>query len=162
MNPTRKKRIYLIFFIILGVSVSIAFALVALKENINLFYSPTQIVNGEAPVGKNIRAGGMVKLGSVTRDKESLDIQFTVTDYEEDVIIKYNGILPDLFREGQGIVALGELNSNNILVANQVLAKHDETYMPPEVKQALKESANSNDVKTNSTSISYEGLDYDS
>ena len=162
MNPTRKKRIYLIFFIILGVSVSIAVALVALKENINLFYSPTQIVNGEAPVGKNIRAGGMVKLGSVTRDKESLDIQFTVTDYEEDVIIKYNGILPDLFREGQGIVALGELNSNNILVANQVLAKHDETYMPPEVKQALKESANSNDVKTNSTSISYEGLDYDS
>jgi cytochrome c-type biogenesis protein CcmE len=112
-----------------------------LTKNINLFYTPVQIAAGEAPEGARIRAGGMVVEGSVTRDKTSLAIYFQLTDYEAKVNVEFTGILPDLFREGQGIVALGRLNENNVLVADEVLAKHDENYMPPEVAYALENAA---------------------
>ncbi|AOE86476.1 cytochrome c maturation protein CcmE [Pseudomonas sp. TCU-HL1] len=140
MNPVRKKRLYIIIAILAGVGIAVALALSALQQNINLFYTPTQIANGEAPQDTRIRAGGMVEKGSVQRSGDSLDVQFVVTDFAKSVTIRYHGILPDLFREGQGIVALGKLNADGVLVADEVLAKHDENYMPPEVTKALKES----------------------
>ncbi|GLZ85963.1 cytochrome c maturation protein CcmE [Pseudomonas sp. BN414] len=140
MNPVRKKRLFIILAIVAGVGIAVALALSALQQNINLFYTPTQIANGEAPQDTRIRAGGMVEKGSVQRSGDSLDVQFVVTDFAKSVTIRYHGILPDLFREGQGIVALGKLNGDGVLVADEVLAKHDENYMPPEVTKALKES----------------------
>lgn len=140
MNPLRKKRLLIIGAILAGVALAVGLALSALQENINLFYTPTQIANGEAPHGKRIRAGGMVVKGSLQRSADSLDVRFVVTDFDKSVPITYRGILPDLFREGQGIVALGEINDQGVVVADQVLAKHDEKYMPPEVTKALKDS----------------------
>lgn len=140
MNPLRKKRLLIIVAILAGVSIAVTLALSALKENINLFYTPTQIANGEAPLGTRIRAGGMVEKGSLQRSTDSLDVKFVVTDFNKAVTITYRGILPDLFREGQGIVALGKLTADGVVVADEVLAKHDEKYMPPEVTKALKES----------------------
>jgi len=140
VNPQRKKRLYLILGLLVGVAIAVGFALSALQQNINLFYTPTQIANGEAPLDTRIRAGGMVEKGSVQRSSDSLDVRFVVTDFNKSVPITYRGILPDLFREGQGIVALGKLNADGVVVADEVLAKHDEKYMPPEVTKALKES----------------------
>jgi cytochrome c-type biogenesis protein CcmE len=140
VNPVRKKRLFIILAILAGVGVAVTLALSALQENINLFYTPTQIAAGEAPEGTRIRAGGLVENGSVSRSKDSLTVTFRVTDNNETVTIQYQGILPDLFREGQGIVALGRVNADNVLVADEVLAKHDENYMPPEVTQALEKS----------------------
>ncbi|WP_407315894.1 cytochrome c maturation protein CcmE [Pseudomonas sp. nanlin1] len=141
MKPHRKKRLLIILALLAGVSLALGLALSALQENINLFYTPTQIANGEAPLDKRIRAGGMVEKGSLQRSADSLDVRFVVTDFNREVTITYRGILPDLFREGQGIVALGKLDDNGVVVADEVLAKHDEKYMPPEVSQALKDSA---------------------
>ena len=133
MHPQRKKKLGLIMLVVLGVGVAVGLALSALQQNINLFYTPTQI----APVDTRIRAGGLVVEGSVQRAPDTLEVQFAVTDGDKQVLIAYSGILPDLFREGQGIVALGRLNENRMLVADEVLAKHDEEYMPPEVAQAM-------------------------
>jgi cytochrome c-type biogenesis protein CcmE len=140
VNPVRKKRLYIVLAIIAGVGIAVALALSALQQNINLFYTPTQIANGEAPQDTRIRAGGLVEEGSVTRSKDSLETDFVVTDGAKSVTIRYSGILPDLFREGQGIVAMGKLDTNGVLIADEVLAKHDENYMPPEVMQALEQS----------------------
>ncbi|SDK02980.1 cytochrome c-type biogenesis protein CcmE [Pseudomonas delhiensis] len=140
MNPVRKKRLFIVLAIVAGVGVAVALALSALQQNINLFYTPTQIANGEAPHDTRIRAGGMVEKGSLKRSADSLDVEFVVTDFAREVTVKYRGILPDLFREGQGIVALGKLDENGVLTADEVLAKHDEKYMPPEVTKALKDS----------------------
>jgi len=140
VNPLRKKRLLIILAILAGVSIAVALALSALQQNINLFYTPTQIANGEAPHDTRIRAGGMVAKDSLKRTGDSLDVEFVVTDFAKNVTIRYRGILPDLFREGQGIVALGKLNAEGVLIADEVLAKHDENYMPPEVTKALKES----------------------
>ncbi|GIZ12144.1 cytochrome c maturation protein CcmE [Pseudomonas sp. NCCP-436] len=140
MNPVRKKRLYVVLAILCGVSIAVALALSALQENINLFYTPTQIANGEAPLDTRIRAGGLVQEGSVQRSSNSLAVDFVVTDGAHGVTIRYQGILPDLFREGQGIVALGRVNADGVLEADEVLAKHDENYMPPEVMQALEQS----------------------
>jgi cytochrome c-type biogenesis protein CcmE len=140
VNPVRKKRLFIILAILAGVGVAVTLALSALQENINLFYTPTQIAAGEAPEGTRIRAGGLVEDGSVTRSSDSLTVTFRVTDNNASIAIQYQGILPDLFREGQGIVALGRVNGEGILVADEVLAKHDENYMPPEVTQALEQS----------------------
>ena len=142
MNPIRKKRLFIILAILAGVGIAVALALSALQQNINLFYTPTQIANGEAPQDTRIRAGGKVAEGSVKRTGDSLGVEFVVTDFAKSVTIRYHGILPDLFREGQGIVALGKLDGQGVLVADEVLAKHDEKYMPPEVTKALKESGN--------------------
>lgn len=143
MNPVRKKRLFIILAILAGVGIAVALALSALQQNINLFYTPTQIAAGEAPEGTRIRAGGMVEEGSVQRTNDSLTVSFRVTDYAHAVTIRFQGILPDLFREGQGIVALGRMNADGILIADEVLAKHDENYMPPEVTQALEQSGKS-------------------
>ena len=140
MNPQRKRRLFIILGLLAGLGVAVALALSALQQNINLFYTPTQIANGEAPLDTRIRAGGMVEKGSLQRSGDSLDVRFVVTDFNKSVPITYRGILPDLFREGQGIVALGKLNAEGVVVADEVLAKHDEKYMPPEVTKALKES----------------------
>ncbi|MDO9622976.1 MAG: cytochrome c maturation protein CcmE [Pseudomonas sp.] len=141
MNPVRKKRLLIIMAILTGVAIAVSLALSALQQNINLFYSPTQIANGEAPLDTRIRAGGLVEEGSVKRSSDTLDTDFVVTDGAQSVTIRYSGILPDLFREGQGIVAMGKVNADGVLIADQVLAKHDENYMPPEVMQALEQSA---------------------
>jgi len=140
VNPQRKKRLFIILGLVLGVALAVGFALSALQQNINLFYTPTQIANGEAPHDTRIRAGGMVEQGSLQRSGDSLDVRFVVTDFNKSVPITYRGILPDLFREGQGIVALGKLNAQGVVVADEVLAKHDEKYMPPEVTKALQEN----------------------
>ena len=140
MHPARKKRLILILLVLLGVGAAVALALSALRENINLFYTPTQIANGEVPDGARIRAGGMVVDGSVKRSSDSLDVRFDVSDGARAVTIAYSGILPDLFREGQGIVALGRVNAEGVLVADEVLAKHDEEYMPPEVAKAMSDA----------------------
>ena len=140
MNAVRKKRLFIVLAILAGVGIAVALALSALQQNINLFYTPTQIANGEAPHDTRIRAGGMVEKGSVKRSSDSLQTDFVVTDYVARVTIRFHGILPDLFREGQGIVAMGKIDDSGILLADEVLAKHDENYMPPEVKQALEQS----------------------
>ncbi|MGB4075742.1 cytochrome c maturation protein CcmE [Pseudomonas sp.] len=140
MNPVRKKRLFIVLAIIAGVGIAVALALSALQQNINLFYTPTQIANGDAPQDTRIRAGGLVVEGSVKRSSDSLDTDFVVTDGAKNVTIRYSGILPDLFREGQGIVAMGKLDGSGVLIADEVLAKHDENYMPPEVMQALEKS----------------------
>ncbi|WP_086480794.1 cytochrome c maturation protein CcmE [Oceanospirillum sanctuarii] len=140
MNPKRKKKLVLLSSMVAAVAVAVGLVLFALSENINLFYTPTQIAQGEAPVGQRIRAGGMVVEGSIKRAPDSLDVEFAVTDYEHEVVVKYSGILPDLFREGQGIVTMGSMNADGQFEASEVLAKHDENYMPPEVEAALKAS----------------------
>ena len=140
MNPKRKQRLMLVLFLFVGFGAVVGLAMFALTENINLFYNPSQIAAGEAPTGARIRAGGMVLENSVSRNEESLAVRFTLTDYQAEVDVEYQGILPDLFREGQGIVALGKLNDSGVLVADEVLAKHDENYMPPEVADALEKS----------------------
>jgi len=140
VNPVRKKRLYIVLAILAGVGIAVALALSALQQNINLFYTPSQIANGEAPQNTRIRAGGLVENGSVQRSSDSLETDFVVTDGAKSVTIRYSGILPDLFREGQGIVAMGKLDGSGVLIADEVLAKHDENYMPPEVMQALEQS----------------------
>ena len=136
MKPARKQKLGLIAMGLVGLSVAVGLTLYALSNNINLFYPPAKVVAGEAPEGTTIRVGGMVVDDSVIRDPESLKVSFQVTDYSEKVTIKYEGILPDLFREGQGIVAEGQLQ-NGVLMADIVLAKHDEQYMPPEIAESL-------------------------
>ena len=137
MKAQRKQRLWIVGFIVAGVALAVGLALYALSENINLFYNPTQISQGEVPPGQRIRAGGMVVEGSVRRDLETLDVVFELTDYQSKVRVHYQGILPDLFREGQGIVAMGRLDDQGVFQAEEVLAKHDENYMPPEVAESL-------------------------
>lgn len=141
MHPIRKKRLTIVLFLLVGVSVAVALTTYALRQNINLFYDPSQIAEGEAPRDVRIRAGGMVEEGSVIRDPESLRVEFKVTDFTSSVLMEYTGILPDLFAEGQGVVAMGRLDGNGRFVADQVLAKHDENYMSPEVKEAMDKAA---------------------
>lgn len=140
MTPVRKKRLYRILALVCGAGAAAALALAALRENINLFYTPSQIAAGEAPHGTRIRAGGLVETGSLKRTRDSLALRFSVTDGARSIVVRYQGILPDLFREGQGIVALGRLDDDGMLHADEVLAKHDENYMPPEAMHALKQA----------------------
>ncbi|MBT5292489.1 MAG: cytochrome c maturation protein CcmE [Cellvibrionales bacterium] len=138
MHPARKQRLIIVAIIVIGASAAAALIANALKQNLNLFYEPTRIVNGEAPIGRKIRVGGMVLENSLTRVPDSLTVQFVVTDYEAEVTVEFTGILPDMFTEEAGTVATGVLTEEGLFVAEQVLAKHDETYMPPEVAAALK------------------------
>lgn len=137
MRAKRKQKLGLVLFLVIGFAAVVGLVLFALQENMNLFFSPTDIAEGKAPENTRIRAGGMVVDGSVSRDSDSLLVRFELTDYKEKVGVEFTGILPDLFREGQGIVAMGKLNASGVLVADEVLAKHDENYMPPEVTDAL-------------------------
>ncbi|SFM17861.1 cytochrome c maturation protein CcmE [Marinobacter zhejiangensis] len=140
MHPIRRKRLTIILFLLAGLAIAVGLTTYALRQNINLFYDPTQIAAGEAPRDARIRAGGMVKQGSVVRSEQDLTVEFQVTDFVSSVTVRYTGILPDLFDEGQGVVALGRLQSDGVFVADQVLAKHDENYMPPEVSDALEKA----------------------
>ena len=145
MHPVRRQRLGIVLFIVAGASIAAGLIFYALRQNLNLFYSPTQIATGEAPINQRIRAGGMVRQNSVIRATDSLKISFVVTDYRHDVNINYQGILPDMFAEGQGVVVTGKLADNGVIQAEQVLAKHDENYMPPEVKAALHTAHNNTD-----------------
>ena len=138
MTPKRRKRLLLILLMVSGVAVAAGIALKAFNENLMFFYSPSNVVAGEAPVNHLIRVGGLVTSGSVQRQPDGLTVKFDVTDNAETITVQYTGILPDLFREGQGIVAHGRLQEDRLFVADEVLAKHDENYMPPEVADALK------------------------
>jgi cytochrome c-type biogenesis protein CcmE len=141
MHPVRKQRLYLVLFIVLFSSAAVGLVVYGLSGNINLFFPPAEIASGKAPIGQPIRVGGMVVENSVQRSNDSLEIRFELTDYEAVVPVVYVGILPDLFDEGQGAVASGLLNADGVFVASEVLAKHDENYMPPEVAHALEKSA---------------------
>ena len=136
----RSRRKVLIIGIVFGVSLATVLGLTAFEENLLYFYSPTQVKAGEAPATHSFRVGGLVVAGSVKREPDSLKVAFDVTDNAETMSVEYTGILPDLFREGQGIVAMGNLQPDGRFVAQEVLAKHDEKYMPPEVADALKAS----------------------
>ena len=138
----RSRRKVLILAVVFGVAVAAVLGLTAFEENLLYFYSPTQVKAGEAPQTHSFRVGGLVVEGSVKRAPDSLMVQFDVTDNEESMTIEYTGILPDLFREGQGIVAMGSFAVGGNFVADEVLAKHDENYMPPEVADALKSAEN--------------------
>ena len=135
--------------IVFGVAMASVLGLTAFEENLLYFYSPTQVKAGEAPKAYSFRVGGLVVDGSVNRAPDSLMVQFDVTDNEESMTVQYTGILPDLFREGQGIVAMGSFDDNSVFVADEVLAKHDEKYMPPEVAAALKEAEDAAKARTN-------------
>ena len=134
----RSRRKVLVIAILFGVAIAAVLGLTAFQENLLYFYSPTQIAAGEAPDNHSFRVGGLVVNGSVKRKPDSLQVQFDLTDNTETMTVEYTGILPDLFREGQGIVAMGSLQAGGKFVAEEVLAKHDENYMPPEVADALK------------------------
>ena len=140
MHPVRKQRLLLVCFIVVFSSVAVGLVAYGLRGNINLFFPPADVVAGKAPLGQPIRLGGMVVEGSVRRDPNSLRVEFDVTDYKGTVTAVYTGILPDLFGEGQGVVAAGVLDESGTLQATEVLAKHDENYMPPEVAEALASS----------------------
>lgn len=156
MHPVRKQRLFTVLFIIVASSVAIGLVVFALRENMNLFYPPSKIAAGEAPVGKTIRAGGCVVPGSVKREETNLRVNFAVTDGASKVNVSYEGILPDLFAEGEAAVVIGKLTEEGSFVADQVLAKHDETYMPREVADSMSEAKADymNDAAT------CEGLDY--
>ena len=140
MTPTRKRRLIGVLVIIFGVSVAAAVAMKSLNENMLFFVSPTDVKEQDLPAGKRFRLGGLVANGSVSRASDSLAVTFVVTDGPASVDVRFDGILPDLFREGQGIIAIGELTPDGHFEAAEVLAKHDEKYMPPEVADALEKS----------------------
>jgi len=133
----RRKRMLIIGLLVLGMGAATALILKAFNQNLMYFYSPSDVQAGKAPVARDFRIGGLVVAGSVKRAPDKLGVEFTLSDLKQQVTVSYEGILPDLFREGQGIVANGKLDANGVFVAREVLAKHDENYMPPEVADAL-------------------------
>jgi cytochrome c-type biogenesis protein CcmE len=128
----------LVGLILLGVGSAVAFALTAFQDNLLYFYSVSDVSAGKAPTNREFRVGGMVIKGSFKRPAGSLEARFVLTDYAHDVTVRYTGVLPDLFREGQGIIARGRMGSDGTFVAQEVLAKHDENYMPPAVADSLR------------------------
>ena len=154
MNAVRRQRLTLVSLLILGAGLAVALVLFALSENINLFFSPGQMAAGEAPVGQIIRGGGVVVPGTVKRDPDSLAVTFMITDGAGEVEVEYTGILPDLFREDQGIVGTGQLDDDGRFVAEELLAKHDENYTPAEVERALA------DAETHEKGDQYKGSQY--
>lgn len=145
MNPRRKQRLFAVSSIIILVSAAVGIMLFSLSDNVDAFFTPSEIVNGKDKtgvkpvIGQRIRIGGMVVPGSVSRDTSTLAVNFDLVDVgPEAITVQYQGILPDLFREGQGIVATGILKDSKLIVAHEVLAKHDEEYMPPELAEKMK------------------------
>lgn len=141
MTPTHKKRLALVLLIMVGASTTVTLAVYAFRSNMLYYFSPAEIRDGKAPLEQTIRVGGLVTKGSVQRASDSLRVKFDVTDTKHTVTIQYEGILPDLFREGQGIIAIGKMQTDGTFLADEILAKHDENYMPPEVAHSLKPSA---------------------
>ena len=139
MHPLRKQRLYVVLSILFGTAMAAFLVFKGLSENINLFYSPSDLKKEKISVDNQIRVGGMVKKDSINKENNSLRTSFVITDFEEDLLITYEGILPDLFSEEAGIVAKGKINEEGMFIANEVLAKHDENYMPPEVAKTLKD-----------------------
>ena len=148
MTP-RKKRILVVCMMIAGISVAALLILTAFEKNLMYFYSPTEIINGEAPQSRSFRIGGLVVSDTVIRNPDDLKVSFVLTDTVHEIKVIYDGILPDLFREGQGSVANGKLQSENVFIADEVLAKHDENYMPPEVADALEKAGANMPYKNN-------------
>ena len=140
MMKPRHKRLALIAVALAGLGVAAALVLNAFRSNLVFFFSPSQVFSKEAPMNKKFRLGGLVEKGSLRREADGLTVEFIVTDTAKDIHVRYTGILPDLFREGQGMVAQGKLGDDGVFYADEVLAKHDEKYMPPEVAAALKEA----------------------
>jgi cytochrome c-type biogenesis protein CcmE len=133
MTPQRRKRLYLVLGIVAGVGVAAALALSAFRQNVTFYFIPTQVAQGAVHGDESFRLGGMVSKGSVQRAAGSLQVNFVLTDFKHDVPVTYSGVLPDLFREGQGVIAHGHLGPGGVFVADEVLAKHDEKYMPPKI-----------------------------
>ena len=142
MKP-RHKRLTIIGGIVAAVGVAVALVLNAFQSNLVFFYSPSQVAAKEAPLNRTFRIGGLVQQGSVKR--EGTDVHFVVTDTAQTIAVQYKGILPDLFKEGKGVVAQGQLREDGVFVAREVLAKHDENYMPPEATEALKRAGKTNE-----------------
>ena len=136
MTP-RRKRFLAVLAIVVGGGAATALAMLAFRDNLLYFYNPTQVLAGEAPSSRTFRIGGMVTEGSLKRTAGSLLVNFVVTDYQHSIPVRYKGLLPDLFREGQGVIAHGHMSDSGEFVAHEVLAKHDENYMPPEVAESL-------------------------
>lgn len=137
MTPSQKRRLYMVLGILVGVGVATAFGLQAFRHSIG-FRSPAEVVEQGIPPGKRFQLGGMVKKGSVQRTPGTLEIHFIVTDFQKEVPVVYKGVLPDLFKENSGVTTNGRLNANGVFVADELIAKHDENYMPPAVGKALK------------------------
>jgi cytochrome c-type biogenesis protein CcmE len=146
MTPTRKKRLILVLGILAGVAIAGTLALRAFKSNVMFFFDPSQVAAGEVKEGQRFRLGGMVEPGSVHRSAGSLEINFVVTDFKHKVPVRYTGVLPDLFKENAGVVTHGRLQAGGQFVADEVLAKHDENYMPPEVARSLKKGESRQDL----------------
>ena len=140
MTPTRKRRLIAVLVILAGVSLAAVITIRSLNQNMLFFVSPSDVKAQALPPGKRFRLGGLVEKGSLSRAPDSLMVHFTVTDGPASIKVAYDGILPDLFREGQGIIAIGELTPDGHFEASEVLAKHDEKYMPPEVADALEKT----------------------
>lgn len=140
MTPTRKRRLIATVLILAGVGVASTIAFYSLQQNLLYFQSPSEIAEVAMPPGRQFRLGGLVKPGSVDRQKDGLSTHFIVTDGPAEIVVQYVGTLPDLFREGQGVIARGTLNEEGMFMATEVLAKHDENYMPPEVADALEKT----------------------
>lgn len=142
MNPVRRKRLILISIMVAGVTTAVGFALYAFNQNMMFYYSPTEIMAGKAPTHARIRLGGVVVNGTFKHIPRSIRSVFELSDGSKMIKVQYDGVLPDLFREGQVVLAKGRLDKNNLFVADEVLAKHDEKYMPREVAESLKKAAN--------------------
>jgi cytochrome c-type biogenesis protein CcmE len=140
MTP-RRKRLFVVLGILGGVCASVALAVMASRDNVTFYLDPSEIAAGKAPVDRRFRVGGMVVKGSVARKPGDLEVRFVLTDFAHEVPVEYTGVLPDLFREGQGVIAHGTMGADGAFVADEVLAKHDEKYMPPEVAASLKRKA---------------------
>ena len=138
MTP-RRKRLLAVAAILVGVGAAAVLASLAFEDNLLYFYNPSQVLAGDAPGERTFRIGGMVTEGSLKRTEGTLAVQFVVTDYRHSIPVHYEGVLPDLFREGQGMIAHGRMNERGEFIADEVLAKHDENYMPPEVAESLHE-----------------------
>ena len=147
MKPRQKRFVY-IAVAIAAVGVAVGLVLYALRGNVNLYFTPTQVFNNEVPSGRSFRIGGLVEEGSVKREKDGLTVNFVITDMHKSIPVVYKGILPDLFKEGKGVVAQGKVQANGVMLADEVLAKHDENYMPPEAADALKKAQAENAADT--------------
>lgn len=143
MKP-RQKRFALVAMGLVSLGLAAWLVLSAFKDNLVFFFTPTQMLAGEAPKGKSFRMGGMVEVGSVKRQADGMTVAFVITDNAQKVNVQYRGVLPDLFKEGKGVVAQGKLGNDQVFMADEVLAKHDENYMPPEAAYALKKGSNAN------------------
>jgi len=137
MHPKRKQKLILVGLMVGAVAIAAGFILNAFNKNIQLFFSPSEVVAGEVPEGAEFKVGGLVAADSVKRVGDGLTVEFALTDNGETIPVRYTGILPDLFREGQGTISVGKLDDDGVFIAKKVLAKHDENYMPPEVADAL-------------------------